>query len=181
MLTKSKGEACAFCLGSHRHEDCSRVDNKEKRKELLRKYSRCFNCLRKGHLACNCNVKVTCSVCKGEHHASLCDQEKVSESKPKGPEVVGEESKVNTTLIVIHKDSVVNKCISKVALQTALAMLVGQKSGRVRILFDSRSQKTFVTVRAAKAFGCEVVRAENLSIGTFGQGVSGSELRNVVR
>ena len=183
LLTKSKGEACAFCLGSHRHEDCSRVDNKEKRKELLRKYSRCFKCLRKGHLARNCNVKVTCSVCKGEHHASLCDQEKVSESKPKGPEVVGEESKVkvNTTLIVSPKDSVINKCSSKVALQTALAMLVGRKSGRVRVLLDSGSQKTFVTVRAAKAFGCEVVRAENLSIGTFGQGASGSELRNVVR
>ena len=181
LHTKSKAEACAFCLGGHRHEDCSRVDNKDKRKELLRKYSRCFNCLRKGHLARNCSVKVVCSVCKGEHHTSLCDQGKVSESKPKGQEAVGEEGKVSTTLIVSPKDSIVNMCISKVALQTAQAMLVGRKSGRVRVLLDSGSQRTFVTVKAAKACGCEVVRAENLSIGTFGLGASGSELRSVVR
>jgi hypothetical protein len=48
LLTKSRVEACAFCLGIHRHEDCNRVNSKEKRKELLVKYSRCFNCLRKG-------------------------------------------------------------------------------------------------------------------------------------
>ena len=181
LLTKSKVEACAFCLGGHRHEDCSRVDNKDKRKELLRKYSRCFNCLRKGHLARNCNVKVKCSVCKGEHHTSLCDQEKVPEGKPKVPEVAGEEGKVSATLVVTPKENVINKCGSKVALQTALAMLVGRKSGRVRVLLDSGSQRTFVTVKAAKEFGCEVVREENLSIGTFGQGASGSELRSVVR
>jgi hypothetical protein len=46
-------EACAFCLGDHRHEECKRVENAEKRKEILRKYSRCFNCLKKGHLARN--------------------------------------------------------------------------------------------------------------------------------
>ena len=83
LHTKSKAEACAFCLGGHRHEDCSQVDNKDKRKELLRKYSRRFNCLRKGHLAHNCNIKVVCSVCKGEHHASLCDQGKVTEVNPR--------------------------------------------------------------------------------------------------
>ena len=38
-----------------------------------------------------------------------------------------------------------------------------------------------MTVKAVKACGCEVVRTENLSIGTFGQGASGSELRSVVR
>ena len=51
LLTKSRVEACAFCLDMHRHEDCNRVNTQEKRKELLVKYSRCFNCLRKGHLA----------------------------------------------------------------------------------------------------------------------------------
>ena len=38
-----------------------------------------------------------------------------------------------------------------------------------------------MTVKAAEACGCEVVHVENLSIGTFGQGASGFELRSVVR
>ena len=37
------------------------------------------------HLARNCNVKVNCNTCKGEHHTALCDQGKVHKSKPKGP------------------------------------------------------------------------------------------------
>ncbi|CAB4008854.1 Hypothetical predicted protein, partial [Paramuricea clavata] len=65
--------------------------------------------------------------------------------------------------------------------ETAQAMLVGKKSGRVRVLLDSGSQRTFVTVKVAKALGCEVVRVENLSIGTFGQRALDSELRSVVR
>ena len=60
---------------------------------------------------------------------------------------VGEEGKVSTTLIASPKDNIVNMCISKVALQTAQAMLVGRKSGRVRVLLDSGSQRTFVTVK----------------------------------
>ena len=65
-------EVCAFCLGDHRHEDWKRVGNTEKCKEILKKYSRCFNCLKKGHLACNCSLKVKCSACKKEHHTALC-------------------------------------------------------------------------------------------------------------
>lgn len=53
-------------------------------------------------------------------------------------------------------------------------MLVGRKSGCVRVVMDSGSQRTFVTVKAGQACGCEVVRAENLSIGMSGQGSSGS-------
>ena len=185
LFAKSGVEACAFCLGAHRHEECRRVDSLEKRKDILKKYSRCFNCLRKGHLARKCSVKVNCSNCKKEHHTALCEQGKVPErdpeSKPKAPELDSGDRKVSTTLIVSPKDSVVCKPGSKVALQTALATLVGQRSGRVRVLLDSGSQRTFVTVKVAKALGCEVVRVENLSIGTFGQRALDSELRSVVR
>ena len=44
---------------------------------------------------------------------------------------------------------------------------------------DLGSQRTFVTVKVVKAFSCEVVCEENLAIGTFEQGTSGSELRSV--
>ena len=80
---------------------------------------------------------------------SWCDQEKVPEAKPKVPEVAGEEGKVSATLVVTPKENVNNKCGSKVALQMALAMLVGRKIGRVRVMLDSGSQRTFVTVKVA--------------------------------
>ena len=104
--TKSGTESCAFCLGAHRHEDCKRVDNAEKRKELLRRYSRCFNCLKKGHLARNCSIKVKCNACNSQHHTALCYSSKVHEDKPKGPKVGGEvEKDGNCTLVVSPKKS----------------------------------------------------------------------------
>ena len=88
-----------------------RVNSAEKRKELLKKYSHCFNCLKKGHLAHNCTVKVKCNACSRDHHTALRDRSKVHEDKPKEPEVDGEVGKVgkvgNCTLVVSPKNSIV--------------------------------------------------------------------------
>jgi hypothetical protein len=100
----------------------------------------------------------------------------VKEDKPKGPEVDGEVRESSTTLVVSPKN-----VIGKVTLQTAQAMLVGQKSGRVRVLFDSGSQRSFVTVKTARALGCTVLRREVLRVGTFGQTALNLEMREVVR
>lgn len=65
---------CAFYLESHLHEDCHGIKDVEERKKLLSKFGRCFNCLRKGHLAKNCSnrKKVICKYCKRKHHSALC-------------------------------------------------------------------------------------------------------------
>ena len=60
-------------------------------------------------------------------------------------------------------------------------MLVGRKSGRVRVLFYSGSQRSFVTVKMAKELGCTVLRNETLSVGTFGRRALKAEMREVVR
>ena len=41
---------CAFCRGSHKHEDCKKMKDTNERKNLLRKYAKSFNCLDKGHM-----------------------------------------------------------------------------------------------------------------------------------
>ena len=43
---KEEQAGCAYCLGNHNHEDCRKVINKKERLTLLRKYSRCFKCIR---------------------------------------------------------------------------------------------------------------------------------------
>ena len=44
-------DRCAFCLGKHRHKDCSKIKDTKERKNLIRKFGRCFKCLDKGHCA----------------------------------------------------------------------------------------------------------------------------------
>jgi hypothetical protein len=58
------------------------------------------------------------------------------------------------------------KC--RVALQTAQGILKGEKVKRVRVLFDSGSQKPFMTSRAMNDVKLHVVRNEWLEVITFG-------------
>ena len=65
-LFAGKEKNCAFCLGSHKHEDCQKIKDVKERKSILLKYGRCYNCLAKGHLSRDCTVlNVVCGNCKG--------------------------------------------------------------------------------------------------------------------
>ena len=70
---------------------------------------------------------------------------------------------------------------SRIALQTAQAKINGSCNGnRVRVLFDSGSHKSFVTVEVAHAHNLKVLKKEWLSISTFGRNTTDSGLRDVV-
>ena len=75
LLTKSDEIQCAYCRGKHRHEQCTKVTSLDDRKKLLRKYARCFLCMRKGHRAKACRSKEKCNNCKGFHHNSICEKQ----------------------------------------------------------------------------------------------------------
>ena len=69
---------------------------------------------------------------------------------------------------------------NKVALQTALGFIVDKRERKVRVLFDSRSQKSFVTSEAVCMMGLNVVRKENLGIRVFGRNETEYAMRDVV-
>ena len=67
-----KNMNCAFCLEGHKHEDCQKFKNVKERKQILLKYGRCFNCIRKGHVSRESKTTITCKYFKGTHHSCLC-------------------------------------------------------------------------------------------------------------
>lgn len=67
-----------------------------------------------------------------------------------------------------------------VALQTAQAQVAGKGNAQIRVLFDSTSHMSFVTLRVAKEFSLETHRKQWLSVNTFGQRAMGFNLREVV-
>jgi len=161
---------CAFCLGNHPPEDCKKVTNIDERKKLLFKFGRCFKCIDKGHRARDCTVTVKCKVCKGFHNTCLCDAKSQQSSGGDG----GQPTESSPTSMLVGTES-------RVALQTAQALIKGSAQGRVRVLFDSGSHKSFVTAKAASNYGLEIVRNEWVTINTFGQNAKQSGLREVVR
>ena len=67
-----------------------------------------------------------------------------------------------------------------VAMQTAQALVLGQSECRVRVLFDSGSNKSFVTTSVKECINPKVQRKEWLQLTTFGNSSEQSGLRDVV-
>ena len=87
---------CAFCLEGHKHEDCQKVKNVKERKQILLKYGRCFNCIRKGHVSRECKTTIVCKYCKGKHHSCLCCANPAGEGKT--PEGEGNPSNLDSAV-----------------------------------------------------------------------------------
>ena len=166
LFSSGKGkDGCAYCLGDHKHEECGKVTTVRERRAILRRYNRCFKCLRKGHIAKNCRLTFKCSACEGSHHVSVCDKMHEKESKS---------NTSNSNVVDIANTSNLHvSTTNRVALQTGQGIASGKTRERVRVLFDSGSQKTFVTAKLVNQAGLPEVRKEWLSICTFG----GQEMR----
>jgi hypothetical protein len=65
--------SCTYCRKAHTSFKCDVITNVQARKELLKKEGRCYVCLRKSHLAKDCNGK-SCFKCNKRHHPSICEQ-----------------------------------------------------------------------------------------------------------
>ncbi len=131
--------SCVYCLGEHLSKDCSQIVEVNKRKEVLRKYKRCFKCLKKGHVIKNCRDKKNCDKCKKSgHHISICNP-------------APEQATTTTNLHVTKKGAI--------AFQTVQAKInvPGKPSVLCRLLLDTGSYKT-VPQRVANQLQGKLVR-----------------------
>ena len=65
--------SCTYCKRNHPSSKCNVVTEVQARKNILRNKSRCFVCLRSGHVGRNCKSKLKCHRCNGRHHISICE------------------------------------------------------------------------------------------------------------
>ena len=148
----TNGHTCTYCRGKHPSRDCSTVTDVLVRKELLKKYGRCFVCLRKEHISRNCPSKSKCHNSGGRHHVSICQANASSASltypaPPVPASVSGEQclavQSVNDTVVCYSNSA------TPVFFQTAQTMVYNpqqpQCKVRARIILDSGSQRTYMT------------------------------------
>ena len=158
-------DRCAYCMDCHDHDNCTKVTSVSKRRELIRKYGRCFICMRKGHKASKCKSNRKCDKCKGNHHVSICEN----------PEGQADSIPTSITIPSLHVG-----LESRVALQTARAVLKGgNRNVTVRVMFDSGSHRSFITPRIVRTAGLQPVRREWVEISTFGQQATDRGLKEV--
>lgn len=177
----TSGLTCCYCEQAHASPNCTSVTTVSARKQILRTSGRCFNCLRKGHLGRNCRSPGRCQRCKAKHHTSICDLEQrgVSQSPATNPPA---KTSTNTSATLdptapTYTPTVATHALcpdkrKTILLQTALCILHNpsnpSKSLEVRLLFDTGSQKSYITDRARSLLSLESTEEQHLSIATFG-------------
>ena len=156
--------SCIFC-GSEEHVSykCSKIDDMgyKQRVEKVKEAGACFRCFRCNHHSRDCQLKSTikCATCKGDHHTFFCKRLEYPVKKGKTGET---KSTVTTSCVSNPKSSVI--------LQTAKVIALGEnsKSREVICLFDTGSDRSYVSSQLASDLELSTLGIERVSIGTFG-------------
>ena len=178
---------CTFCKGKHPSRDCQTVPDVVACKRLLKKYGRCFVCLRKDHTCRNCSAKFKCHNCKGRDHVSICPAN-LSPFQPINPETPvptpGPQQQClmaqsTSNSVVFHTDSTAGVC-----LQPARAMGYNPQQSEVkvkaRIVLDRGSQRTYITNNLKNILQLPTLEKKQVSIKTFRSTVERLEVVDVV-
>lgn len=152
---------CIFCKKQHSSAKCRTVTNVASRKGILRTENRCFLCLEEDHNARDCKSKYVCRKCNiGKHHISICNksQDTLTAFSYEG------EADETTTLASNENGGIL--------MQTAKAHILDTNYENVcfsRILFDTGSQRSYVSTNVRDKLGLKTVRNERVVIKTFGE------------
>ena len=170
--TTSGTPTCPYCQQSHSPTECHTTPNPNARKKVLQSNGCCFNCLRKGHLSRNCRSSNRCKRCHGKHHTSICEKGFHSREQPNLSNPV----ELNPDAPAYTPSSTTSAvCSTKgraILLQTARAVIYNpvkqKRTVEVRLLFDSGSQRSYLTERAMKLLELVPTGEQTLAIATFG-------------
>ena len=148
---------------NHSSNSCHIVTEISTRKEVLKNKNRCFNCLAFGHTVKNCTKKSKCFTCNEKHHISICEK-KLNKSKhnPINPSLNGPD--VPTTMFIDN--------IKYTLLHTATANIGSVNSSKKitsRVLFDTGSQRMFITKELQKNLTLTPTKWKAIMIQPFGK------------
>ena len=167
---------CTFCDEPHPSDSCKIVPAVDQRLEFLRNQKRCFRCFKKGHMSKSYYSKKRCSRCNGKHHSALCKSAGIDGHKPSGTvpteENTSKRNPEKEDSTVLEGSTLVGSTHTSqdnILPQSALVdVAAGSRSCQARLLFDSGSQRTFISQDLANKIGAQPFKKEELLMSTFG-------------
>ena len=161
-------QKCSYCGEPHLSSKCNIITDIAARRATLRRKGKCFACLKSGHIVRHCPSKFRCPKCGSNHHVSLCEGVKPKQNPIKPTQ--------DQPPALKEKQTSANVCANgsaSVLLQTASAMVGNpnspqQQKVKSRIVFDSCSQKSYISSRLRNSLGLETVSKQSLLVKTFG-------------
>ncbi|XP_064482842.1 uncharacterized protein LOC135395675 [Ornithodoros turicata] len=161
LHTAEEYSECFFCKAKdHKTAECQATISVEEKLRKLKEGGRCFRCTLPNHVSRRCWRKVECSKCQRRHAASVCSPR--GDSSLSTDKSTSESSQFSLELTRRTKGP-------ETILQTVVAWCKGPGgASKGKIMFDTGSQRTFVTQRTAQKLKCETVGQERLKVGVFG-------------
>ena len=175
LQTSPSVSTCAVCgRNGHETEWCYTLINASvnSRKEILRTARACFRCLRndKGHQFKRC--KGSCKLCRGRHHALLCDCKASTEShaSPLFTESSSKATSAQSVSSATGDSTSLSACSSKrVLLQTIRINIKGARGSVSAILMlDTGSDRSYVSKRIVEQVRPKWISNDLLSYSAFG-------------
>jgi len=163
-VSNSSKRQCVFCNSDgHLASKCTSVTNVRARLDIVRKQGRCFLCLGKGHLFRDCQSKYSCNKCKRRHHVSICTGEAQSDNI------------AHATFASVEKSVLMQTASAKIA------NIFNERQSDTRILFDSGSDRSYISQELCDRLRLTPVRSEPLLINTFGTNEAKRQTLNIYR
>ncbi|XP_036146380.1 uncharacterized protein LOC118646806 [Monomorium pharaonis] len=166
VATASDGatSACPLCKARHYLNACPDFISKNvnQRREMVKRFKRCFNCLSSRHAAPDCNSKYSCRSCAQRHHSMLhSDADSSSDSNA----VAARKAQPSTSSAAageVHSmlASTTSSLKSQILLATAWVRIrtVSGRSVTVRALVDQGSEATFISENLAQLLRAKRIR-----------------------
>ncbi|XP_029164818.1 uncharacterized protein LOC114936016 [Nylanderia fulva] len=145
--------SCSMCKQQHIFSKCPQFVSKSphQRRELVKKFRRCFNCLSKNHSVNDCQSKFTCRFCSKKHHTMIhMESDSLRQTNSNVSNAHNENE--NAASVAALTSITLTTAPTPVVLSTAKVNLRAP-SGRsltVRALLDGGSELTFISERVAQ-------------------------------
>ena len=171
---------CLFCGDRHYSASCTKVTDPDARKSIIREKKRCFNCLKGNHTSRQCTSNPKCYRCSGKHHTSICGAtigqqrqsfqptNQVTNPQPTAPHPQRQQQPPVSTNISISQDPSNHSVLLQTARATVHNVNDASISCNVRLILDTRSQKTYISSKLRDELKLPTIRTDKVLIKEFG-------------
>ena len=173
FIQNSRENCCVFCnKRNHSSVKCLKITDPKARKAIIKEKHLCFLCLKNDHTANSCKIKYSCHKCGGKHNIAIC--------------TFSQNSKFRTKNHYVEQTTTTNfsENMNSVLLQTATVSVcenkTPEKTHNVQLLFDSGSQRSFISEKLRNKLKLPLLRTEKLLFNTFGTSQPKTEIVDIV-
>jgi len=142
-----KPSLCTLCSSNHYIASCPQYNAKSvpQRKEILKKYNLCFNCLG-SHRASACRITKRCLKCGQKHHTTI-HQKEAAKSTPSDSTSTTPSASADTHVLQVSCRTQLTNSGVLLATAQVLAISSNGETIKARALIDQGSEISLVTER----------------------------------